>query len=484
MPLSDNPPSYTKQSDDQQPPIAFDLLIDEIDWLITVDSERRIIKNGAVAISGNLIAAVGKSDEIRRLGKAKKTIHANGTVVCPGLVDCHIHTTFQLARGLADGVGPEGFLFERMYPYEASLVEDDAVASTRLCALELLKHGVTTFIDAGNYRPDITASVVGEAGMRCVIARSAFDIHRSRFGTVPDAFIESPETVLTEAEHIVKKWHGAFDGRIRAWFQFRGLNNTSDQLIVELKRLADCYRTGLQTHACFAESTVRASLSQHAHTEIDRLAHLACLDRNVLLAHAGWATPSELELLKQYDVKVVAAPSSSFHNAYGNIKNGKVPELLARGVAVGLGSDHASSGIVDLLQEMFLLSCGYKEARGDAAILPPEQIIEIATLGGARCALLESEIGSIEVGKQADIVIFDAQRPEWQPIYNPLSNMVYSATGSSVDTVIVGGRILVQSGDVLAFDEKEVIETTSRCTERILEKTKLWPRVRSTWPVV
>lgn len=465
-------------------PSTFDLLIDQIDWLITVDSQRRIIRNGAVAISGDRIVAVGKTDEIRKLGHATKTIHANGTVVCPGLVDCHIHTTFQLARGLADGVGAEKFLFERMYPYEAALDEEDAMASTRLCTLELLKHGVTTFIDAGNYRPDITASIAGEAGMRCVVARSAFDLHKSRFGTVPDAFIESPERVLDEAERIVKKWHGAFDGRVRAWFQFRGLNNSSDHLITELKKLADRYQTGLQTHACFAESTVRASLNQHARTEIDRLANLASLDSNVLLVHVGWATPDELDLLERYDAKVVAAPSSSFHNAYGNIKNGKVPELLRRGVAVGIGSDHASSGIVDLLQEMFLLSCGYKEVRLDAETLPPEQVIEIATLGGARCALLGEEVGSIEIGKQADVVIFDTQCPEWQPIYNPLSNMVYSATGSSVDTVIVGGRILVQSGKALAFDEEEVIAKASQRTAQILEKTNLWPRVKPAWPVI
>ncbi len=461
-----------------------DLRIEEAEWLLTLDGERRIITDGAVDIEGGRIAAVGKTAEVRRRGPAARIFSARGKVVTPGLIDSHIHTTFQMSRGLADEVDSRRFLFERMYPYEGSLDEGDARTSIELGVLELLRNGVTTFIDAGNYEPQITAEVAGRAGMRCVVARSAFDVTRSAMGTLPEAFIETTEQTLERAEAVVSKLHRSYDGRVHAWFQFRGLNNSTDRLIVELKKLADRYGVGVQTHACFASSTVESSKNQHGITEIERLARLGVLGPNVLLVHVGWATERELEIVREHDVKVVAAPSSSLHNAYGNIAMGHMPELAEKGVAVGLGSDHASSGIVDLPLEMFLAACAYKEVRQDAQVMPPERVVEMATIGGARCALREAEIGSIEVGKRADFAIFDARRPEWLPLYNPVANLVYSATGKSVDTVIVDGQVLMEGGKVLTLNEAAITEAAVSRAPAILAKTGLGRLVRPKWPVV
>src|SRR3990170_258188 len=149
-----------------------DLRVDGADWLLTVDRDRRILRDGAVAVADGRIVAVGKTAEVAAQHPAPRVISARGKVVTPGLVDSHIHTTFQMSRGLADEVGSKRFLFERMYPYEAALDEADALASIRLCVLELLTNGVTTFIDAGNYQPRLTAEVAGAAGVRCVVGRS------------------------------------------------------------------------------------------------------------------------------------------------------------------------------------------------------------------------------------------------------------------------------------------------------------------------
>jgi len=461
-----------------------DLRIEQADWLITVDRERRIIRDGAIDIEGGRIAALGKSEELRRRGPAATTIAARGMVVTPGLIDSHIHTTFQMSRGLADEVGSRKFLFERMYPYESALDEDDARVSIDLCVLELLRNGVTSFIDAGNYQPQLTAETAARAGMRCVVARSSFDVTQSAMGALPAAFIETTEESLARAEAVVKELDGASDGHVRAWFQFRGLNNSTDRLIVGLKRLADRYGVGVQTHACFARSTMESSQAQHGMPEIERMAKLGVLGPNLLLIHAGWATERELELIREHDVKVVAAPSSSLHNAYGNIRMGHLPELIEQSVAVGLGSDHASSGIVDLPQEMFLAACAYKEVRENPEVMPPERAVEMATINGARCMLRESEIGSLEVGKRADLTIFDARRPEWQPLYNPIANLVYSATGKSVDTVIVDGRILMRRGRVLTLDEEAIIEAAARRAPEILARTRLAKPIAPKWPVV
>ncbi|MBI4636836.1 MAG: amidohydrolase [Candidatus Rokubacteria bacterium] len=460
-----------------------DLRIDHAEWLLTLDRARRIVRDGAVAVGGGRIVAVGKTAEVAAAHPAARVIDGSGKVVTPGLIDSHIHTTFQLSRGLADEVGSKRFLFERMYPYEGALDEDDARASIELAVLELLRNGVTSFIDAGNYQPHLTAEVVGGAGMRGVVARSTFDVTRSALGVLPPAFIESTAEALEHAEAVVRKLDGAYQGRVRAWFQFRGLNNSTDRLIVDLKALADRYGVGLQTHACFARDTREASLAQHGVAEIERLERLGVLGPNVLLVHAGWATDHELEQLRQHDVKVVAAPSSSLHNAYGNIVQGHVPELLEAGVAVGIGSDHASSGIVDLCQEMFLAACAYKEARENPEVMPPERVLEMATVNGARCMLADGDVGALEPGKQADLVLFDTARPEWQPLYNPVANLVYSATGKSVDTVIVGGKLLVQGGRALTLDEDAIIERARRRAPEILRKTGLAGRVAPRWPV-
>ncbi len=208
--------------------MSADLLVTGAEWLITLDRERRIIRNGAVAISGGRIVAVGKSAKLAAAYPDASHVSARGMVMTPGLVDAHIHTTCQMSRGLAAEVGSKRFLFERMYPYEAALEREDALASIRLCVLELVKNGVTTFVDAGNYHPDLTADIAGQAGVRCLVARSSFDVTTSPMGALPPAFIESTEQARERAEAAVQRLHGAHGGRGHAGVQIRGLNNTTD----------------------------------------------------------------------------------------------------------------------------------------------------------------------------------------------------------------------------------------------------------------
>ena len=371
-----------------------------------------------------------------------------------------------------------------MYPYEGLLSDEESYWSASLCVLELLRNGVTTFIDAGNYFPEQTARAAAESGVRCVIARSGMDIAKSSFGALPERFQETTERILEEQEAVVNKWNGTSEGRVRAWFQFRGIPNSTDQLVTRLKALADRYHTGVQTHACFSKETMESCKTQFGVTEIERLERLGVLGPNVLLVHAGWVSPHEFESLKEHDVKIVAAPSSSLHNGYGNIVMGKIPELLEMGVAVGLGSDHASSGIVDLVQEMMLVSGAYKETRLSTSVMPPERVVEMATINGARCALWENEIGSLEVGKKADITLFNTRTPQWQPLYNPVSNLVYSATGASVDTVICNGKILMEGRQLKTIDEDRIYREVRRLMPGILNKTKLEEKIRPKWPVI
>jgi 5-methylthioadenosine/S-adenosylhomocysteine deaminase len=207
------------------------------------------------------------------------------------------------------------------------------------------------------------------------------------------------------------------------------------------------------------------------------------IDERMLIVHSGWLEPEEVAILARCKPSLVCAPSSSLHNGYGNFVHGKLPELLALGVNVAVGSDHASSGIVDMSQEMRLACCCYKETRINPRVMPPETALEMATVNGARAALMETRIGSIEVGKEADIVLFDTNRPEWQPLVNPVSNLVYSATGDSVRDVFVMGEQVVAGGRLTKVDQDRVLADVPPAIGRLGKRLKFERMITLKWPV-
>lgn len=461
-----------------------DLLISGIDWLITVDAGRRIVRDAAIAVAGGTIAEIGKTAEVAAAWRAGETLDASGTVGVPGFVDAHLHSSFHMARGLADEANAQSFLFDRMYPYEGALTGEDVHVSACMAAREMLRHGVTCFIDPGNYHPEATVRAAAAAGMRVVAARSCFDRTGSVMGILPESMIEGTEACLERTEALFEEFHDTHDGRVRASASFRGLANSSDALIEGLKALADRRGAPLQTHACFSYATHDGCLAAFGAPEIERLEALGVLDERTLLVHSGWLEPHELAILARRRPSLVAAPSSSMHNGYGNFVMGKLPELAALGVNVAIGSDHACSGIADMAQEMLLLAGGYKEVRLNPRVLPPERIVEMATINGAAAAGLGDRLGSLEVGKQADIVLFDTRYPEWQPLYNPVSNLVYAATGSSVAHVFVAGAQVVRDGRLTRLDEDALLEAAARTAGRIAGRLDLDRVVTLAWPVV
>lgn len=460
-----------------------DLVIADIDWLVTVDRGRRIIRDAAIAVDGGKIVAVGKSGEIARGFTGKRMVDGRHTVVTPGFVDCHLHSSFQLSRGLADEANAQSFLFDRMYPYEAALSGDDVRVSATLAGAELLRHGVTCFIDPGNYHPESSVEGVMSTGIRCIVSRSSFDLTKSVLGILPERMIETTDVALERAEAVLERYAKSGNPRLGASASFRGLNNASDELIIGLDRLAKKYGTLLQTHACFSYSTHDSSVARTGMAEIERLEKLGVIDERMLIVHSGWLEPEEVAILAKRKPSLVCAPSSSLHNGYGNFVFGKLPELMALGVNVTIGSDHASSGIVDMAQEMRLACCCYKETRINPRVMPPETGLEMATINGAKAALMSDRIGSIEVGKEADIVLFDTRRPEWQPLINPIANLVYSATGDSVRDVYVAGEQVVAGGHLTRIDENKLYEDIPIAVSRFAKHLNFDQMVQLRWPV-
>ena len=460
-----------------------DLLVRNIDWLITVDPKRRVIRNAAIVVMGGKFAAIGKSDEIDKAWQADRVMEAKGMVITPGFVDNHLHSSFQMSRGLADEASAQSFLFDHMYPYEGAMTEEDVYVSASLAAIELLRHGVTCFTDPGNYHPDSTVKAIAATGMRMVVARSSFDKTKSVLGLLPASMIETTEHCLASTEELFDKYLGKQKGRLSVSASFRGLNNASDELILGLKEIADKHQATLQTHACFSYSTHDSSVAQSGIPEIERLESLGVLDERMLVVHSGWLEPHEVALMAKRKPTLVCAPSSSIHNGYGNIVVGKLPELMALGVNVSLGSDHACSGSVDMVQEMRYCACGYKEARMNPRVMPPEHAVEMATINGAKGAGLAERIGSIEVGKEADFVLFDATVSEWQPLFNPVSNLVYSATGNTVKHVFIAGDQVVRDGRLTQVDQDQIMQEVCKTAERIAGRLNMKKIVKLQWPV-
>lgn len=460
-----------------------DLLVRNIDWLITVDAGRRIIRDAAIVVKAGKFAAIGKSAAIEQSWRAENVVEGKGAVATPGLIDNHLHTSFQLARGLADEANAQSFLFEHMYPYEVAMHEEDVYASVSLAAIEMLRHGVTCYIEPGNYHPDTTVRAIMGTGMRMVLAVSCFDKNKSVTGLMPDGMIENTQRCIAKTEELFEKYPGKHKGRLTVSASFRGMNNTSDELILALKGIAQKRGAILQTHACYSYFTHDSSIAQYGKPEIERLESLGVLDENMLLLHSGWFEPHEIAILVKRKPTLVCCPSSSLHNGYGNLAVGKHPELMALGLNVSLGTDHASSGTVDLVQEMRYCACSYKEIRLNPRVMPPEHAVEMATINGARGAGLADRIGSIELGKEADFVLFDATVSEWQPLYNPVSNLVYSATGNTVKHVFVAGDPVVRDGRLVRIDQDEVMREVIQAGKRITGRLNMKQVMKLQWPV-
>jgi 5-methylthioadenosine/S-adenosylhomocysteine deaminase len=460
-----------------------DCIILNIDWLITVDSQRRVIRDAGIAIADGRFRSVGKSAEIAQSWTAAEYVDARGRVGAPGFIDSHLHSSFQLSRGLADEVAARAFLFEHMFPYEGAMSEEDVYVSSLLACTELLRHGVTCFIEPGNYHPAATARAAAETGMRVVLGRSAFDMTKAVLGVLPPAMIETTDQALRGAQELIEFVHRQDNPRLKPSVSFRGLSNSTDQLIEGCRDLANKHGCILQTHACFNYSTHDDCLANFGETEIERLDRLGALGPNTLLAHSGWLEPREVEIVRKRQPNIVAAPSSSLHNGYGNLARGRLPELMEMGVNVGIGSDHACSGITDIVQEMLLFAGACKEIHMNPRITPPESVVEMATINGARCAALERELGSVEVSMQADLVLFDTSFPEWQPLYNPVSNLVYSATGNSVTDVYIGGERVVRNGRLTRIRESDVFRQVSDTMSRMSGKLDIKRLVHLRWPV-
>jgi 5-methylthioadenosine/S-adenosylhomocysteine deaminase len=462
-------------------------LIKNARWVVTMNEERTIITDGAVAIAGERIQEVGKTKDLERNFVPDRVIDAAGKLVIPGLIEAHVHNTQFLAKGASADVFMKKGLFERIFPYETNLTAEDAYWSSFQCQIEAIKKGATTFIEVGSYYPEEVAKVTVTSGMRAVLARSAADIHATGIGSFPEDYIglETTSQALERGEAFVSSWNGAEEGRIKTFFALRFIQACSDQLVKETKRLADHYQTGFQTHAGHSKEGIEATIQTHGCRDVERLDRLGVLGPNLLLIHMGWVTMGELLRIRDAGTQIIHCPSSNLHAGYGTFTFGKFPEMMDMGINIALGSDAGIGGHhTDMIRNMYLAASIWKDTRTDPTIIPCEKVMEMATINGAKAALWEDEIGSIEKGKMADITIFDTETPEFTPVYNPILNLVYSGNGSLADTVIVAGKILMEGKKLLTLDEPATLKRIQAVSDGLVERGALNKFLKPKWPVV
>src|SRR3990170_2815940 len=297
------------------------ILIKNADYVITMDPQRRIIRGGAVAIEGNRIVGVGKTKELDDTYVRDVVIDARNKVVMPGLIDGHAHPAQQIAKGVADDVDEVTWVYKRMFPVEAELTPEDAYISALGEFVEMIKHGTTCHNNPGvpgvdTKNVDMTARAMKEIGMRGIISRYTFDMELPGHN-VPKKFLIPTEEQVKMNEEVVRKWNGAENDLIRAWFSWRLPYNASDLLITESKKLADKYGVGIHTHANMTRDEEEAVRAKWGCRTVERYQKLGALGPNMYMVHMGWTTLEEIDLLKKYDVKINHTPTASVHAALG-----------------------------------------------------------------------------------------------------------------------------------------------------------------------
>jgi 5-methylthioadenosine/S-adenosylhomocysteine deaminase len=426
--------------------------------IVTMDDGYRIVEGGALAIEGARIAAI--LDRGALFPEAKERIDATGMLVIPGLVNTHGHVPMSLMRGLADDMRLMEWLNDFIFPAEAKNVDEEfCYWGTLLSAIEMARSGTTTFTDMYYFEESI-ARAVDEAGLRAVLGQSIIGFPAPDYKTTDEA--------LRAAEAFVLKWKN--HPRIVPSVSPHALYTTDIEVVAKARELARRYQVPFQMHAHEAPQEDEVVRAKYGETAATLLEERNLLGPGMILHHAITLSDADIALLAKRGVSVSHNPESNMKGASGLAR---VPTLLARGVVVGLGTDGpASNNNLDLFEEMDTAAKVHKLVLSDPTVMPAREVFRMATRGGAKALGLEGLIGSLEVGKRADVVLIDLDEPELTPMYDVYSHLVYAIKGANVRTVLIDGRVVVRDRTMTTVDATKVMEKAREIQKRILESLK------------
>jgi len=443
--------------------------------VVTIDARRRVIRDGAVMVEGSHITDVGKTDELHRKYAPEHTIDATRKLVLPGLIDCHVHLAQALIRGCADDVSLLDWLGKYVWPLQGNFDAEDGKVSAKLCMLEMIKSGTTSFIESmthTRYGFDGIAKALDESGMRGCLAKTIMDTPAyGRKQMMNEGMIEDGERSLNETITMYDCWNGKGNGRISVWFGPRSLGACSKALYEKISEEAVERKAGITMHLCEVKEDVQYARRKFKKSPVAFANEVGLLTPRTVLAHAVWLTDRDIATLSKTRTNISHCPSSNTKLASGIAR---VPEMLEKGVNVAMGCDGGpSNNSYDMIREMKLAAYIHKVRLSDAMTMPAETVLEMATVHGARAIGLEDKLGSLEPGKLADIVLVNLDSVHMVPNNNHVSDLVYAGCGTDVDTVMVDGQIIMEERNVKTLNEREIIGQARKRASILLERTGL-----------
>ncbi len=410
--------------------------------VLTMDAENRVIDSGWVAVEGDRIARVGGSDQAAP--GAAEVIDARGGLVLPGLVNGHTHAAMTLFRGLADDLPLMDWLNHYIFPVESRMDADFVYSGTLLACAEMILSGTTTFCDMYLFE-DAVARAAQAAGMRCLVGEVLYDFPSPNYGPIERGF--------EYTEHLIRKWRD--DPLVSIAVEPHATFTCSPKLLERARDLAARHDVPLIIHLAETAQEVVEVRARHGRTPARLLHDLGLLGPRLIADHCVQLEEAEIELLADHRVKVIHNPESNMKLASGIAP---IPKLLKRGVFVGLGTDGcASNNNLDLFGEMGTAARLHKVRDLDPTAIDALTVLRMATIEGARALGMADRIGSLERGKQADIIVLDTDRPHLTPLYNPFSQLVYAARGSDVTHTLIHGRVVMANRRLFTLDLESVM---------------------------
>jgi 5-methylthioadenosine/S-adenosylhomocysteine deaminase len=460
-------------------------LIYNAEVVLTVNEVNQVLTQNSIVIRNRRIVDVGPADVIDRKYQGtrfEEIINCEGRLVMPGLIDAHIHLSEGLTRGLfPDNLSTRPWVFNWAKPAYSAMNEEDEYISTLLSGIEMLKTGTTCFLDTG-VQNDIgtVVNAITKLGMRGITGRHAADVRPAKIPEhwtkemVEKHFFKDARSALDALESCVRRYNNSNDGRIRVWVNIEGKEPCSAELHAGARALADELGVGTTYHIASSIEEAHVSQSKYGMWPVSRLKTIGALGPNLVLAHVSAIKDEELDYLADVGTHVVFCPGTSLKLAKGATRIGKYPEMLSKGINVALGCDGTSaSGSLDMTRQIYLAAGLFKDARMDASLVSATEALRMATINGAKALLWDGDIGSIETGKKADLVIIDLNESSWVPYFDPVQTLVYSARPSSVESVIVDGEFVMRDRKIVGVNEEEIYRLAREHAIRVAETAGL-----------
>ena len=423
--------------------------------VVTMDDNGRVLSPGGVAIDGTDIVGVDSADAIARQFRGRETIEAWGSVIMPGLINTHTHAPMVMYRGLADDLALMEWLQKYIFPAEAKTVTPEFVrAGTRLAALEMIQSGTTTYADMYYFEEEI-ARETRTAGLRGVLGQTIIQF------PAPDA--KTPADGLARAEAFINEFKG--DPLITPAVAPHAMYTLDGPTLMASRELAKRHRVPTLIHLAETADEAKTAQERGKTSPVTYLEGLGFLGPGVLAAHGVWVTASEIATLKAHHVAVSHNPESNMKLASGTAP---VPGYLDAGVVVGLGTDGAASNNdLDMFEAMRTASFLHKLQTNDPRAVGARTVLKMATIDGARALGMERRIGSLEPGKQADLIVVSMSSARQTPMYDPISHLVYTTGGDDVQTTIVNGKVLMRNRRVLTLNENAILREIRMLSEKV-----------------